>query len=72
MMKLQIPKVGLVIALSMCALVGCTSREWYESANATARNECNRMQPGAREECLAKVNKTPYDDYEKERTRNKP
>ncbi len=71
-MKLQISKVGLVVACAVFVLGGCTSREWYESANASARNECNRMPPGAREECMAKVNKTPYDDYEKERTRNKP
>jgi hypothetical protein len=29
------------------------------------------MQPGAREDCLAKVNKTPYDTYEKERAEQK-
>jgi hypothetical protein len=71
-MKLYMPKLGFVVVCAAAVLVGCTSREWYESANATARNECNRMQPGAREECLANVNKTPYDDYEKERARNKP
>jgi hypothetical protein len=71
-MKLPISKVGFFVVCAATLLGGCTSREWYESANASARNECNRMQPGAREECLAKVNKTPYDDYEKERTRSKP
>ena len=60
---------GLLVAT---ALTACTSREWYESANSVARNDCNRMQPGAREECLAKVNKTPYDDYQKERANQKP
>jgi hypothetical protein len=64
---------------STCLLAGavlsnlgaCTAREWYESTSAVARNDCNRMQPGAREECLAKVNKTPYDTYEKERASQK-
>jgi hypothetical protein len=52
-------------------LSACTAREWYESASAVAKDDCSRMQPGAREDCLSKVNKTPYEKYEKERTNPK-
>ncbi len=62
----------LCMVLIVMALSACTSRAWYESANASAKFECNKLQPGAREECLAKVNKTPYDAYEKERTKPNP
>ena len=58
--------------MAIAALTACTSREWYESANANAKNDCNKLLPGAREDCLAKVNKTPYDTYEKERTKQNP
>ena len=50
----------------------CTTRNWYEGVRMSAEADCRRMDPGAREECLAKVNRAPYDDYEKERARNKP
>ena len=64
---------GWSAALALVVLVsGCTSREWYESTTANAKADCNRMQPGAREDCLSRVNKTPYDAYEKERTRQNP
>jgi hypothetical protein len=65
---IQISAAAVLVAL----LGGCTSRQWYESASANARSDCNRMQPGAREDCLSKVNTTPYDTYDKERSRNTP
>jgi hypothetical protein len=61
-----------LLACAVLATLGaCTTRAWYESTSAAARNDCERMQPGAREDCLAKVNKTPYDKYEKDRTNEK-
>lgn len=62
----------LSVVVFALAFSACTSREWYESANASAKFECNKLQPGAREECMAKVNKTPYDSYEKERSKQTP
>ena len=62
----------LSLVLIALTLTACTSQAWYESANSSARCECNKLQPGAREECLAKVNKTPYDSYEKERAKQTP
>jgi hypothetical protein len=59
--------------LVLCMTLGaCTTRNWYEGVRMSAEADCNRLEPAARAECRAKVNKTPYDDYEKERARNKP
>lgn len=64
--------LGVCGVVGAMAMSGCTSREWYESATSKAKADCERMQPGAREDCLARVNKTPYDAYEKERARQNP
>lgn len=50
----------------------CTTRNWYEGAQMSAQEACNRLEPAAREECRAKVSKTRYDEYEKERNRVRP
>jgi len=34
----------------------------------SAENECNKQPPGAVAECLSRLNKKTYDDYEKDRT----
>jgi hypothetical protein len=61
-----------VLFLIALTLTACTSREWYESFTSSTKADCNRLQPGAREDCLSRVNKTPYDAYEKERTKQNP
>ncbi|MBC7918217.1 MAG: hypothetical protein H7Y28_10470 [Rhodoferax sp.] len=60
------------VVLLALVLSGCTSRAWYDSFTSSTKADCDRLQPGAREDCLAKVNKTPYDTYEKERTKQNP
>lgn len=45
----------------------CTSQAWYEGFKVRAENDCNKQPPGAREECLRRVNQQSYDSYEKER-----
>ena len=45
----------------------CSTQAWYEGMNRRAENECEKQPPGAREECLSRVNKKPYDAYDKER-----
>lgn len=50
-------------------LAGCGTRVWYESARASAESECRRQPPGAYEDCMRRVNRQTYEDYEKERTR---
>jgi len=58
---------ALVLALAS-VLSGCTSQAWYEGAKVGAQNECRKQPPGAAEECLARVNKKSYEQYEKERS----
>ena len=53
-------------ALGM-GLGGCSTRAWYEGMKLSAENECQKQPPGAREDCLAKLNRKTYDAYEKER-----
>ncbi len=56
---------GFAWSLSGCA---SPSRAWYEGMQISAQNNCDKLPPGAREDCLSKLNKTTYDTYEKERT----
>ncbi|MDZ4074857.1 MAG: hypothetical protein U1E04_08930 [Hylemonella sp.] len=59
----------LLIPLASLLLAGCSTRAWYEGARASAENECRRQPPGAYEDCMRRVNRQTYEDYEKERTR---
>ncbi|MBK9347216.1 MAG: hypothetical protein IPN06_12775 [Burkholderiales bacterium] len=53
---------------TLCTLGACSTEAWYEGAKRSAENQCRQQPPGAVEECLARVNKSRYDTYEKERT----
>ncbi len=55
--------------LASLMLADCSTRAWYEGARASAENECRRQPPGAYEDCMRRVNRQTYEDYEKERTR---
>lgn len=55
--------------LALLPLAGCSTRAWYEGARASAESECRRQPPGAYEDCMRRVNRQSYEDYEKERTR---
>ncbi|MDP3702279.1 MAG: hypothetical protein Q8R72_15385 [Hylemonella sp.] len=57
---------GLLVSLM---LAGCTARAWYEGARAGAESECRRQAPGAYEDCMSRVNRQTYEDYERERQR---
>ncbi|MBK7004815.1 MAG: hypothetical protein IPH37_06405 [Burkholderiales bacterium] len=57
-----------LIACLLATLCACTTEAWYEGAKRSAENQCRQQPPGAVEECLARVNKSRYDTYEKERT----
>lgn len=59
----------LLIPLICLLLAGCSTRAWYEGVRASAENECRRQPPGAYEDCMHRVNRQTYEDYEKERTR---
>lgn len=59
----------LLIPVASLLLAGCSTRAWYEGARASAESECHRQPPGAYEDCMRRVNRQTYEDYEKERTR---
>lgn len=71
-MKVEINQrhiVRLLIALPILMLLGgCTTQTWYEGVKISAENECNKQPPGAAADCLARLNRKPYEAYEKERT----
>ena len=53
-----------------CLLVsanGCSTQAWYEGVKQGAVNQCNSQPPGAREDCLSRLNHKTYDTYNKER-----
>lgn len=63
----------LVASLTVAALLntGCTTQAWYAGMQRGAENDC-RQQPGsAADECMARINKQRYPDYEKARTGDK-
>ena len=45
----------------------CTQRAWYEGAKQSQRNECYKMPPSAREECLKALESGSYDEYQRQR-----
>lgn len=50
---------------------GCSTGAWYEGVKNRAEHEC-RSQPGASaDECLSRVNRQSYEDYEKARSENR-
>lgn len=55
--------LGLLVSLG-----GCSTEAWFEGAKRSAEHQCRQQPPGAQDECLARVNKSRYDQYEKERT----
>ena len=59
----------LLFLLALTALPGCTARAWYEGSKASAESECRKLPPGGYEDCMSRVNRKSYEDYEKERQR---
>jgi hypothetical protein len=48
-------------------LGGCSTRSWYEGMRLGAEGQCEKQPPGAREDCLARLNKQSFEAYDKER-----
>lgn len=59
----------LPVLLVLLPLAGCTSRAWYESGKASAESECRKLPPGGYEDCMSRVNRKSYEEYERERQR---
>lgn len=68
-MKASMRGVVLAALLALALLPGCTTRAWYEGARQSAENECRKLPPGGYEDCMARVNRQSYEDYERERQR---
>ncbi|MDR3368320.1 hypothetical protein [Rhodoferax sp.] len=49
------------------AVSACTTQAWYEGMKQGAVNQCDKQPPGAREDCLSRLNNKTYDAYNKER-----
>jgi hypothetical protein len=52
---------------TLALLSACTTGAWYEGMQISAQQACERQAPGAREDCLSRLNKKSYDGYSKER-----
>lgn len=59
---------AILLPCLLTTLTACSTEAWYEGAKRSAEHQCRQQPPGAVEECLARVNKSRYDTYEKERT----
>lgn len=60
-------RLALLLLIALAVLPGCTARAWYEGGRAGAENECRKLPPGGYEDCMGRVNRQPYEDYEKQR-----
>lgn len=57
------------LLLALLVLPGCSARAWYEGSRASAESECRKLPPGGYEDCMSRINRQSYEDYEKERQR---
>jgi len=47
---------------------GCTYKAWYEGFQEGQRRDCYKIEsPSGRQNCLERVNKMTYEEYEKAR-----
>lgn len=56
----------VTLLLIVISVAGCSNRGIYEDLQNNRRNECLKLLPAERDECLEHVGK-PYDEYERER-----
>ena len=68
-MKAARLRAVLIALLPVALLPACSSRAWYEGMRASAENECRKLPPGGYEDCMARVNRQSYEEYERERQR---
>jgi hypothetical protein len=57
----------ICVACLLLSVSACTTQAWYEGMKQSAINQCDKQPPGAREDCLSRLNKKSYDAYNKER-----
>lgn len=59
--------VGVLLGVIFSLLSGCTTRAWYETMQATAKQACRKEPPSEQERCEARLNRMEYEQYEKQR-----
>lgn len=57
----------LLLVLTIPLLPACSTRAWYQTVQATARQECQRQPPTEQARCEAQLNKDDFESYEKAR-----
>lgn len=70
-MKRKYHTAFLSFAFCTMTISGCTTQAWYEGVKQGAENHCRSQPPGKSEQCLDKLNKKTYEQYEKERSEQK-
>lgn len=56
----------VLLLMMVAVLVGCTNRAVYDNIQLNQRNECFKLPPSQREDCLDSIDKS-YDQYREER-----
>ncbi|MEC5398816.1 hypothetical protein [Uliginosibacterium sp. H1] len=59
---------SLMVAVSLTT--GCTTKHWYNAFQSNMETTC-RLRPADAEQCLSRINRMSYPDYEKARTGTK-
>lgn len=69
-------KVSFIVRVSVISvllmLAGCTTENWYEGFKQSSESRCRSQPPGESQRCLEALNKKSYQEYEKERSGQKP
>ena len=58
-----------LILLALVLLPACSQRAWYEGVQQSRIAECERLPPGAANDCLRRVNTLSHEQYERERAK---
>jgi hypothetical protein len=62
---------GGTTALLLLAVSACSTQAWYEGLHLKAQADCDRLPPGAAQDCRDRLVHPPFDTYEKERSGTK-
>lgn len=55
----------LLLVLTIPLLPACSTRAWYQTVQATARQECQRQPAAEQARCEAQLNQDDFERYEK-------
>lgn len=56
----------IFVLLAFALVVGCSNRAVYDNIQLNQRNDCFKLPPSQREDCLDSIDKS-YEEYRKER-----